>query len=47
LQIGKCDAVGLNYMYMSEACVYAAALSASDLSKAERGLGKKWGVAVA
>lgn len=47
LQIGKCDAVSLNYMYMSEACVYAAALSASDLAKAERGLGKKWGVSVA
>lgn len=47
LQIGKCDAVTGNAMYMSEAVAYAAALSASDLATAERGLGKKWGVTVA
>jgi len=47
LQIGKCDAVSGSTMYMSESYVYAAALSASDLAKAERGLGKKWGVTVA
>jgi hypothetical protein len=47
LQIGKCDAVSGSTMYMSEAYAYAAALSTSDLVKAERGLGKKWGVAVA
>jgi len=47
LQIGKCDAVTANVMYMSETVVYAAALSSSDVAKAERGLGKKWGVSVA
>ncbi len=47
LQLGKCDGGGANNMYLSECIVYAAALSASDLAKAERGLGKKWGVAVA
>ena len=47
LQIGKCDAVGLNFMYMSECVVYAAALSASQITATERGLGKKWGVSVA
>lgn len=47
LQIGKCDAVGGSTMYLSEAYAYAAALSTSDLAKAERGLGKKWGVSVA
>ena len=47
LQLGKCDGGGANNMYLSEFIVYAAALSASDLAKAERGLGKKWGVTVA
>lgn len=47
LQLGKCDGGGSNIMYLSECVVYAAALSASDLAKAERGLGKKWGVTVA
>jgi len=47
LQIGKCDAAGLNNMYMSECAVYAAALSASQITTIERGLGKKWGVTVA
>lgn len=47
LQLGKCDGGTSNNMYLSECIVYAAALSASDLAKAERGLGKKWGVTVA
>jgi len=47
LQLGKCDGGGANIMYLSECVVYAAALSSSDLAKAERGLGKKWGVTVA
>lgn len=47
LQLGKCDGGGGNSMYLSECIVYAAALSGSDLAKAERGLGKKWGVTVA
>lgn len=47
LQIGKCDGAGVNQMYVSEAVVYAAALSASQITTIERGLGKKWGVAVA
>jgi hypothetical protein len=34
-------------MYLSECIAYAAALSSSDISKAERGLGKKWGISVA
>jgi hypothetical protein len=47
LQIGKCDTAGLNQMYVSELVAYSSALSAGDIAKAERGLGKKWGVTVA
>lgn len=47
LQIGKCDGAGVNYMYMSECVTYAAALSAPQIATIERGLGKKWRVAVA
>lgn len=47
MQIGKCDTAGLNAMYMSECVVYAAALSSSQITTIERGLGKKWGVTVA
>jgi hypothetical protein len=47
LQIGKCDGVGSTQMYVSELVAYSSALSAGDISKAERGLGKKWGIAVA
>jgi hypothetical protein len=47
LQIGKCDGGGNNQMYVSELVAYSSALSAGDISKAERGLGKKWGVNVA
>lgn len=47
-QVGKVSGVaGLLSMYMSETLVYAASLSTSDIQKAERGLGKKWGIAVA
>jgi hypothetical protein len=46
-QVGKVDAVGGTLsMYMSETLVYAAVLSAGDIQKAERGLGKKWGITV-
>ena len=47
LQIAKCDAVSASSMYMSECVVYASALSASQITTIERGLGKKWGVTVA
>ena len=47
LQFGKCDGGVSTSMYLSEAVVYAAALSASDIAKAERGLAKKWGITVA
>jgi hypothetical protein len=47
LQIGKSDTFGLNQMYLSALLAYAAPLSISQLSAAERGLGKKWGVTVA
>jgi len=33
--------------YFSEFVVYSAAVSAGDIAKAERGLGKKWGITVA
>jgi len=36
-----------NFSYLSEWLVYSSALSASDIAKAERGLGKKWGITVA
>ena len=47
LQIGKCDGAAVNTMYMSECVVYASALSASQITTIERGIGKKWGVSVA
>ena len=47
LQIGKCDGGGSNVMFISEVLVYAAALTASQLAAAERGLGRKWGISVA
>lgn len=47
LQIGKCDGGGANVMYVSEVLVYAAVLTASQIAKAERGLGRKWGITVA
>lgn len=36
-----------NQMYLSELLAYQAALSDSQIATAERGLGKKWGIAVA
>ena len=47
LQIGKVDGGSGNQMFMSEAVVYAAALTSSQIAAAERGLGRKWGIAVA
>jgi hypothetical protein len=47
LQIGKCDGGASNVMYLSEMLAYASALSASQIAAAERGLARKWGIALA
>jgi hypothetical protein len=44
LQIGKCDGGGSNMQYVSEFLAYGAALTAAQISAAERGLARKWGV---
>ena len=46
LQIGKCDGGGSNVMYLSEMLVYGAALSETQITAAESGLARKWGVAL-
>jgi hypothetical protein len=47
LQIGKCDGGGSNVMYLSEMLVYGAALSETQITAAESGLARKWGITLA
>jgi hypothetical protein len=47
LLIGKTAAGDFNQSYISEMAIYAASLSMSQVSTIERGIGKKWKVAVA
>jgi len=47
LLIGKTAVGDFNQSYISEMTIYAASLSMSQVSTIERGLGKKWKVAVA